>query len=276
MGDDAGAPDAGWPREVILGGDRPAPMRIPADYDGTTRPLILLLHGYGVDAATQDAYFGLSSRVDQRGFFLILPDGTREASAQMSRFWNATDACCDFYGSGVDDVTYLLGLIDEAKARVAVDRVYLVGHSNGGFMSYRLACEASEVVEAIVSLAGSTFLDETRCHAAEPVSVLQIHGDADGTVFFDGLMMNGLGYPSAEETVRRWAARAGCDEGAAEQGPPIDVDVALPGDETTVTTYRSGCAPGVEAELWRIQGGGHIPTLAMDFADRILDWAFSH
>lgn len=275
--EDAGAGvDGGWPTEMMLGGARPAPMHVPAGYDGTPRPLLILLHGYGVDGQTQDAYFGLSALVDEKDYFLIVPDGTPEASAEMNRFWNATDACCDFYQSGVDDVAYLLGLIDEAKQRVEVDRVYVAGHSNGGFMSYRLACEASDVVRAVVSLAGSTFLDGADCGAVEPVSVLQIHGDQDGTVFFDGLMMGGLGYPGAEETVRRWAARAGCDDGALDQGTPFDLDTGLAGDETTVSTHRTGCAPGVEAELWRIQGGGHIPALAPDFGERIIDWVLSH
>jgi polyhydroxybutyrate depolymerase len=279
---DAGGADASngdattFPGALILGApDRPAPMKIPSGYAGEPLPIVVLLHGYTVDAATQDTYFGLSARVDDRRYFLVLPDGTREASAAMNRFWNATDACCNFYGSAVDDVGYILALVEEARASVAIDRVYLVGHSNGGFMTYRIACDAADRIDAIASLAGATFFDEAQCGAARPISVLQIHGTQDGTILYGGVATGAMRYPGAEETVRRWATRAGCDLGMLEAGSAIDLDVGIAGDETEVETYRQACG-SVEAEHWRIQGGGHIPALAPGFADLVLDWLFAH
>lgn len=275
---DASSEDAGTPpTQVTLGpDDRPAPMKIPQGYAGEELPLVVLLHGYSVDAATQDLYFAFSPRVDARKFFLILPDGTQERSASAFRFWNATDACCNFYGSTVDDVGYLTGLIDEAEALVNVGRVYVVGHSNGGFMAYRMACDRADRIDAIVSLAGATFMDEAQCDAARPISVLQIHGTADATILYDGVAMGPMRYPGAEATVDRWATRAACALDEVQTSTAINLDMLLAGDETEVEIYREGCTSSVEVELWRIQQGSHIPNLVPDFGARVLDWLFAH
>lgn len=253
-----------------VGGDRPARVVAPDGWAGDTPlPLVVLLHGFTASAALQDFYFGLSRRVTERGFVLLLPDGT--VNSDGNRFWNATDACCDFERSGVDDVAYLLGLLDELEAAVSIDatRVYFVGHSNGGFMAHRLACDAADRITAIVSLAGSTWADESRCTPARPVSLLQIHGTSDDTIPYAG---TAFGYPGAVELVERFARRDACDLGAAEDGAPLDVDQRVDGSETTVRSYRAGCAAGTEATLWTIEGGSHIPDLDTSFAPLLLDW----
>ena len=116
---------------------------------------------------------------EARGFLYCYPDGTIDRWG--NRFWNATDACCDFGNTGVDDAGYLRALIEEIARRFAVDRkrIYLVGHSNGGFMAYRMACQSADLIAGIASLAGTTFLDPSRCAPSEPVNILHIHGTAD-------------------------------------------------------------------------------------------------
>ena len=203
--DDAGAPavDSGAPLAdagsstlpATLGpADRPARLIAPPEHDGVTElPIVFLLHGYGASATVQDAYFMASAEARRSGYYLVLPDGTMDASGR--RFWNATPACCDFAPTGVDDVAYLTGLLDEAVAALPIDedRVYFIGHSNGGFMSYRMACELSDRIAAIVSLAGSDFIGDMDCVPTQPVSVLQVHGDMDETIGYAGT----AGYPSA-------------------------------------------------------------------------------
>jgi polyhydroxybutyrate depolymerase len=156
-------------------------VHVPSGYDAAApAPLIVLLHGYTSSGAGQDTYMQVSALKDAYGFILVAPDGTREAGGNRPRFWNASAACCNFSDSEVDDVAYLAGLIDAIKADYAIDdkRVYLFGHSNGGFMSYRLAHEHGGAIAAIASLAGA---DQSRPRPAppEPVHVLQIHGTAD-------------------------------------------------------------------------------------------------
>ncbi len=251
------APPDGLPPSV--GGERPAALVAPADWDGVSRlPVVLLLHGLGSSAGQQDRYLRLSRQVDEQGFLLVLPDGLpRDKDGQPA--WNATPACCKW--NEEDDVAYLSGLMDELEA-FPVDGFHVTGHSNGGFMSYRLACE-DERVEAIASLAGSTFLTREECRRGQPVDVLQIHGTDDETVPFGGKPDK---YPGAQATVERWAGRAGCTGSSALE--PVDLVIPL-GAETTRTRWD---CPEHRVELWAMAGVGHIPPVRGSYSRDVVAW----
>ncbi len=260
---------------LVIGGDeRPAEVDIPTNYDPTLpHPLVMVLHGFGADGFVETAYLQLFDFVDEKQFVLIYPDGT--LNDQDQRFWNGTPACCDFNDS-VDDVGYLSGLIEEAEQTYNIDpkRVYLIGHSNGGFMSFRMACEASELITAIVSLAGSTFDDPADCApATAPVSVLAIHGTADETIPYDGRPNL---YPGAVETTERAATAGGCDVGSPTAEGSVDLVPGIDGAETDKVAYSTGCDEGIDAALWTINDGGHIPVFSTEFADMTTDWLFGH
>lgn len=264
------------PAEITIGGERPVKMYVPDSYDGSAAaPLVVLLHGYGASGSVQEIYFGLKSVAAERGFIYAVPDGTLDATDK--RFWNALGACCDFGNTGVDDSAYLSGVVDEIKAAYNIDpkRVYFVGHSNGGFMSYRMACDHADQIAAIVSLAGAAAPEASDCAPSEPVAVAQIHGTADETVLYEGGAFVGVAYPGAVETVERWAALDGCDLTPADGGT-LDLESALAGEETKVSVYGAGCAPGGHAELWTIEAGGHIPSLAPDFKQKVFDFLEAH
>jgi polyhydroxybutyrate depolymerase len=172
---------------VAAGGQRQVTIHVPSGYQkGRPAPLLVLLHAYSSDAAAVDDYFHLQPVLDERAVLYVVPDGTPDRAGD--RFWNATDACCDFYHSGVDDSGYLHEVIRQAENQYTVDprRIFVVGHSNGGFMAYRMACDHSDTVAAIVSVAGAMYDDARKCSAAHAVSVLQVHGSADGVVPYQG------------------------------------------------------------------------------------------
>jgi len=128
-----------------------------------------------------------------------------DARLEGKRFWNATDACCNLdRKEGIDDVAYVSQIIDDVTARYNVDpkRIYLVGHSNGAFMSHRFACEMGSRVAAIVTLAGMQWNDPAKCPGGSPVSVLHVHGDADDTILYAGGVSEIGTYPSAKQTRR--------------------------------------------------------------------------
>ena len=267
----------GPPAIAIGGGERPATLLIPWDADRSEpRPLVLLLHGYGSGGEGADAYFQFAAHVNELGFGLILPNGTEDPEGE--RFWNGTTECCDMLDTGVDDVGYLRGLIEEARAHAAFDKVFAVGHSNGGFMAYRLACEAIPGLAGIVSLAGGAYANADDCRVPSAVSVLQIHGNRDQVIRYEGGPLKGpLGWtesvPGAEASVLRWAERAGCDLNAVEELTPIDTDVFVEGAETSIQRWREGCAGGTVHELWTIRGGSHVPLVwGTEFTGRILLW----
>lgn len=271
-----------------IGADRPAQVLIPSNYDpGTRYPLVITLHGYGAYGTLQSSYLGLDARVDSAQYVLVSPDGTENRNG--TRFWNGTPACCALAaaaedGSGedytqIDDVAYIRSLIEEAAATYSIDpaRIGLFGHSNGGFMALRMACEASDLVTAVVSLAGSTFADAASCApASQPVSVLALHGDADDTILYAGGEILGEAYPSAPETARRFAGLAGCDSDNPVAGDSVDVVGSLDGAETSVQVFPD-CATGAEVELWTIADGPHIPGPWVPAAlDSFVAWLVEH
>lgn len=252
---------------------RPVRLVVPASYDpAAPAPLVLLLHGYGSDAAEVDAALGLRAEVERRGVLYVLADGTPDDEGR--RFWDATEACCNFFGPPVDDAGYLADVLRTVAASYAVDpgHVAVVGHSNGGFMAYRMACEHAELVTAVVSLAGAMTATADDCAPSRPVSVLQVHGTADSTVRYDGGSTGPFPYPSATDSVDAWARLDGCGAEPATRAGALDVEESLPGPETSVTTY-GGCRDGARVALWTVEDAEHVPDLAPGFAAAMLDAA---
>jgi polyhydroxybutyrate depolymerase len=260
----------------LPGGDRPVEVYVPSSYQaGAPAPLVLLLHGLALTGPLQEDYFNFKPLAEQRGFLYAYPTGTRDKV--LETFWNATDACCNFYGSDVDDSGYLRDLIDEIEAQYSVDRrrIYLVGYSNGGFMAHRMACEHADKIAAIVSLAGAQFAQNNRCKPSEPVHILQVHGTADLTVLYRGGKFFGRPYPGAVETASRWAELNGC-EPEPVVAPALNLEAVLPGQETSVSRWDTGCKTGGSAELWSIRTGSHLPLFAPGFSPAVIDYLLSH
>jgi polyhydroxybutyrate depolymerase len=269
--------------QSIDAGRGDVPLTVPASYGDETAaiPLIVLLHGFGSSGRGQDEYMKLSALADTYGFILATPDGTAsegEVFGQKNpRFWNATKACCNFGGIEVDDSAYISSLIKAIKAEYRIDdkRVFLVGHSNGGFMSYRLARDHSSMIAAIVSLAGADD-PEAPMEADHPVHVLQIHGTADSTISYGGGDIQGVGtYTGAQQTVTTWAGRNGCATSGMEVGT-VDLVSTLEGPESTITRFTSGCRAGGSAELWTIAEGSHVPGLSAHFSPLVVEWLMGH
>jgi polyhydroxybutyrate depolymerase len=267
---DAGAPDA---NPLIVA--RPYDLQVPTSYDpAQATPLVVLLHGYSATGFVQVRYFGLLDGSQKHGYLIAYPEGLVDSRGKQ--FWNATDGCCNLDDNPVDDVANLTALIDDVEAQYNVDRkrVFVIGHSNGGFMAHRLACEKGDRIAAIVSLAGMTWLDPSRCPAADLVNVLQVHGDIDDTIPYQGSAY----FPSAAQTVAIWATKNGCIGASAISagGDPVDLVVDLDGAETTKQTYE-GCPAGGAVDFWTIHGGNHIPMFdPAAWEDTVWTWMTQH
>jgi len=263
--------------ETVSFGGRSSNLVVPSGYDpATPAPLIVLLHGYTSSGAAQDAYMGFSAIADEFGFLMLTPDGLIDGGG--SSFWNATDACCNFWASTVSDSDFLRGLIGETRSLYNIDprRIYVTGHSNGGFMSYRMACDHADLVAAIASLAGATWDDPADCNPSEPVDILQIHGTADATIAYAGGFIVGVPYPSAAGSVDRWNTLNGCSGVADSSAAPLDLDSSLAGAETGILRYVDGCDTGGSGELWTIQDGGHVPALTSQYARSVVEYLYAH
>ena len=248
---------------------------IPSSYSkDMSLPLVVLLHGYGATGAMQESYMKFESVAETNKFILVYPDGTVDSSGR--RFWNATDACCDFLSDVADDV-YLLSILKEMESSYSIDakRIYFVGHSNGGFMSYRMACKYPDRIAAIASLAGASFFKATDCGAKSSVSVLQVHGTKDETILYEGGQILGTSYPGAVASASQWATFNQCTQNAATRSSKFDLEPNITGDETSVTAWTN-CQNSSEVELWTMEGAAHIPTLKSTFATKIWEFFAAH
>ena len=248
---------------------------IPSSYSkDTSLPLVVLLHGYGATGAMQESYMKFESVAETNKFILVYPDGTVDSSGR--RFWNATDACCDFFSAVADDV-YLLSILKEMESSYSIDakRIYFVGHSNGGFMSYRMACKYPDRIAAIASLAGASFFKTTDCGAKSSVSVLQVHGTKDETILYEGGQILGTSYPGAVASASQWATFNQCTQNAVTRSSKFDLEPNITGDETSVTAWTN-CQNSSEVELWTMEGAAHIPTLKSTFATKIWEFFAAH
>lgn len=271
----AGSPVAAQTTETVDAGRGPVTVRVPTTYNpAEAAPLLILLHGYTFDADLMEGYFNFAPLAQEHGFIYTYPDGTLD-SANL-RFWNATSACCDMEGSGVDDVGYLNGLLNVIESQYNIDpqRVHVVGHSNGGFMAYRLACESAGRFASIVSFAGAALNDPAACTPGSALHTLQIHGTLDPIVsYFGGFILDF--FPSATETAEQWATHNGCSLSPIS-GSNINLDGGIFGNETGVLRWETGCSAGGSSELWTINLGGHLPVPSSEMSPLIFQFLIDH
>lgn len=263
--------------QTVDAGRGDIPLIVPTDYDDQTAvPLLVLLHGYSFTGNRQEDYMKFGELVNSHGFLLAYPDGTQESGGDRNQFWNAGETCCNFMGSDVDDSAYVLSIIQAVQSKFNIDpkKIYLVGHSNGGFMSYRAAHDHSDTIAAIASLAGAGLTIDASA-PPNPVHVLQIHGTSDSVIAYEGGDIQGNSYPGAVATVKRWAGFNGCAVEGVDMGR-IDLEKEIAGEETTVTRYTKGCNSGGSSELWTIDDGSHVPVISETFSQHIVEWLLAH
>jgi len=256
------APPADRPTQ--FGGSRPADLKVPPNLDETKAyPLLIVLHGYGANGFAQEAVFGVTQLAATGEAFLIAPDGLVDSTGHQ--YWNADPDCCDLDHSGVDDAAYLGTMIDDimiAYPEIDPTRVYLLGHSNGGYMAYRMACLRADVISSIGVLAGVA--SQLPCTPSHPVNVLHMHGTADESV----------PYASAVPSVQKWAGYDGCAATRTMTGT-LDIETKIAGAETTIEV-EDGCPTGVEIELWTLTGAPHLPSFNASYEPAVWAWFGAH
>ena len=222
-------------------------LYLPAAYDGLTDvPLLFNFHGYTSNATQQMFYGDFRSIADTANFIIVHPEGTLDNS-------NTTHFNVGWGGSTVDDVGFTSALLDTLISQYSIDqdRVYSTGMSNGGYMSFRLACELSERIAAVASVTGAmvpTTLNS--CSPSHITPVMQIHGTNDLTVPYNGAVWSS----SVPDILNYWKIYNSLNPTPFIE-PILDVD---PTDGSTVEREayvdNNGC---MIVTHFKINNGGH-------------------
>lgn len=223
-------------------------LYIPADYNGNVSvPLIFNFHGYGSNADEQMAYGDFRPIADTAGFIIVHPQGTLFNGIPH---WNVGGWTI---GSTVDDVGFTESMIDSISMDYNIDslRIYSTGMSNGGYMSFLLACQLNHRIAAIASVTGSMTPETyTFCNPVHPTPILQFHGTNDLVVPYGGALWS----QSIDLVIAYWVTYNSCNIIPTITNLP-DLD---PNDGSTVThyAYEDGI-DDVVTEHFKIIGGGH-------------------
>ncbi|HEY5952628.1 MAG TPA: PHB depolymerase family esterase [Kofleriaceae bacterium] len=220
---------------------------VPSDQPNL--PLVIALHGNGGSGRQMERLTGFDQIAAREHFVVAYPDG-------IDHHWNDGRPELD---TGVDDVAYLAGLIDELVQQHSIDRsrIYVTGFSNGAMMSFRLACDLSDRIAAVAPVAGN-LPSAIHCAPQAPLSVLIIDGTADPLVPYEGgvvgakLRKNRGTVLSSALSIEQFARTAQCGDPHTVDEPDLD-----PNDGTRARRTAYTCPAGLGVELVTVDGGGH-------------------
>lgn len=237
--------------------ERSYQLLVPASYDRKqSTPLVMALHGGGGDGELMcTVRGGVQELAEDEGFIVVCPDGVEDHwndGRELDK-WRA-------HAEDIDDVGFLLALIDHLLRAYAIDpeRIFVTGISNGGKMSLRLACEATDTFAAAAPVIASlpANLD---CQPSRPISILQMNGTEDPLMPWEGGLVHFYRQELGEalttpDMIAFWVTANDCDPVPQSEWLP-DED---PQDETRIhrDTYTE-CSNGEQVVLYTVDGGGH-------------------
>ncbi len=228
------------------GEERSYRVHVPTGYEeGDELPLVFNFHGLNSSGFEQEVYSQMSPVADEENFFVVYPDGIG-----LIPSWNVGWS----FGSTADDVGFTSAMIDTLHAEYNIDltRVYSCGMSNGGFFSYKLACELNDRIAKIASVTGSMLQSELEsCILESSIPVMQIHGTQDDVVSYNGTANISMGI---EPLLEGWRNLNGCsavsDTIAVENVTSLDFSTA------ELIQHRD-CNDDVYMAFYKVTGGGH-------------------
>lgn len=214
---------------------------LPKQYNTDVQwPVVILLHGSGATGDMQDLHLGIGERVSKKGIILVVPEARAAAVS----------------GARMNSSTALIQLIAQIARDYSVDRqrVYLIGHSMGGYQSLQFACDHGDLIAGMVISAASGVCS----NGVAPVKMLIATGDAD------------VSDQAIDSTLEGWRLNNNCNTSAVVT-PGLDLHWEIAGAETTKSRWND-CAAGASIVSLRSHNGRHVPIFKGEFADQALDF----
>jgi len=234
---------------IISGVTRNYLLHVPSNFQKNTGALVIVLHGSGSNGLGMETRTGFSTLADQAGFAVAYPDGLLQASTGQTDW-------AYFFNDFTDDVGFFRQFINALQASVGPDprRIYVTGHSAGGFMSHRLGVQLSDLIAAIGVVEGAISSNGdplTVPSAVGPVSVLILHGDQDKTVLYCGSRVDA----SQEQSFNYWT------ETSADSCSSLDTLLPLCDAQGNISAVvekdATSCSGNTEVKFYKLIGGEH-------------------
>ncbi|MEO5684323.1 MAG: PHB depolymerase family esterase [Chitinophagaceae bacterium] len=237
---------------VIDGITRTYTLNLPPDYyDSTGFSLVIAMHGGGGSAAQFESTSLLTEKANAARFIVVYPEGVKSTGLLAARTWNA-GSCCDYaVNNNINDVGFISQLIDKMLTAYKINpkKVYATGHSNGGMLAYRLACEIPGKIAAIAPNASSMVVIKA-CNPSRPVPVLHMHSRLDTNVPYNGGKGTGptsVYFPPIDSVLNVWSLKNICSN-------PSQLILS-----TGSYTFKkwTGCSNNVTIQFYFTEDGGH-------------------
>lgn len=219
---------------------------VPSGLSGTAA-LVVMLHGGGGSGQSAEKYYGWDGQANSAKFVVAYPDGLGpNVPAWNVDGMSGNKPCCGYPArNNISDIQFIQAMISQIESKIAIDkkRVYATGISNGGMMTYTLACETN--LFAAIGPDSATMLNA--CSDPSPISVIHIHGLDDTTIPFNGGAGQGtaaIDGPSVPQVIADWRKIDDCNM-------PVSTTAGV------VVTSVSSCTDGRAVELITIANGGH-------------------
>jgi polyhydroxybutyrate depolymerase len=215
---------------------------VPAGYDPSVpTPLVFSIHGYAEWPAHQMQLSRWNDLADQENIIVVYPSGS-----DFPLRWRTNGL-----GDSMLDVQFISDLLDDLEMDYNIDplRIYANGLSNGGGMSFLLACKLSDRIAAFGGISGAYVLDWENCYPDRPVPGIIFHGTADPIVPFEGGPSESFDvpFPQIATWVRQLAEKNGCN--LTPDQLPAQGDVSGKGFQN--------CDQNANVDFYVIDGGGH-------------------
>lgn len=242
-------------------------VHVPSSYSKKSPlPAVLNLHGGGGNSERQINVSQMNVTADKNGFIVVYPDGTgKKILGKLFGTWNSGACCGSAQSSDVDDVGFISQLITNIEGKFNIDkkRVFVTGYSNGSMMAMKLACEISDRIAAVATIASTQIIQN--CLLTHPVPMIHFHGTKDQCHFYNGGkcgacfadFFNAIGVPmvkseytceSAAKDIEAWSILNGCN---------TDSKVVYQKGNTKCISFDK-CSGNGEVEFCTMTDAGHI------------------